>query len=188
MRRNLILPLAAVTGFAAAAAAVAGIAGAKSYTLEVASGAKVTNQSMMTKREAIAVTQNRRAVYWLSGDSQQHQKCTSSNGCFMFWPPVKVQSANNLNKAPGIKGKLGVWRHDGFMQLTLAGHPLYHFAEDKSGNSAAGDGIHGFGGIWHVATATARGGSGGGTTSMPTSMPTTTMPTTTTTCAYPGYC
>lgn len=184
MRRHTILLLAALTGFSAAA--LVGIAGAKSNTLDVASGAKVTNQSGMTKHEAIAVTPRGRAVYWLTGDSARHPECTATNGCFMFWPPVKVHSASDLSKAAGIKGKLGVWRRDGFMQLTLSGHPLYRFAEDKRADAAVGEGIHGFGGTWHVFTeATRTGSGGGGTTPTTTTAP---MPTTTTTCAYPGYC
>jgi predicted lipoprotein with Yx(FWY)xxD motif len=183
MRRHLILLLAGMAGFAVALAA--GIAGAKTFTLELARSAKVTNQSGTTKHEKIATTVLGRAVYELSGDSKSHPECTAANRCFMFWPPVKVKSAHGLTKAPGIKGRLGVWRRDGFMQLTLSGHPLYRFSLDSSRDTAKGEGIKTFGGTWHVVSeGPATGGAGGGTTTTTTS----TMPTTTTTCAYPPYC
>jgi predicted lipoprotein with Yx(FWY)xxD motif len=181
MRRYLILLFAGVAGFAVALAG--GIAGAKSFTLELAKHAKVTNQSGMTKSEEIAVNSGGRAVYWLSGDTATHRKCTSGNGCFSFWPPVKVRSANALSKAPGIKGKLGTFRRNGFIQLTLAGHPLYTFSVDKHRANATGEGVHGFGGIWHAVSEgpAPRSGSGGTTTTTTG----TTTGTTTTTCAYP---
>ena len=194
MRRSVILPTAVLAGFAVAL--LAGIAGAKSFTLELARTGKVTDQSGMTVTQPIAVTSHGAAVYWLSGDSPSHQKCTSANGCFSFWPPVKVPSAHGLSKAPGISGKLGTWRHDGFLQLTLSGHPLYTFSADKHKDAATGQGVHGFGGIWHVqsegAPHTSSGAGGttptGTTTTTTTSTGTTSTGTTTTTCAYPPYC
>jgi predicted lipoprotein with Yx(FWY)xxD motif len=192
MRRHLILLVAAVAGFAVALAA--GIAGARSFALERVTNAKVTNQSGMTVTEPIAVNSKGFAVYWLTGDSKSHPQCTSANGCFSFWPPVKVHSTRGLSKQPGISGKLGTWRRDGFIQLTLSGHPLYTFSVDKSPDAAHGEGVKGFGGTWHVEAegrpsmsgTTTTGTTTTGTTT--TSTGTTTTGTTTTTCAYPPYC
>src|SRR5258708_30362472 len=147
MGRKPILLLAALAGFSVPV--VAGIAAAKTNTLALATG-KVTNQSGTSSQEKIAVDSHGSAVYTLSGDSAAHPKCTAANQCFSFWPPVKVQSAKNLSKAPGIKGKLGVLHRRGFLQLTLSGHPLYKFSGDKHRDAAVGEGIHGFGGGWHV--------------------------------------
>ena len=144
----MILLLAGVAGFSVAV--VAGIAGAKTFTLQMAKNAKVTNQAGTTKHEAIAVTGLGRAVYELTGDRPGHPECKASNQCFMFWPPVKVKSARGLTKAPGIKGKLGVWHRHGFIQLTLGGHPLYRYSGDSSRATAVGEGIKTFGGTWHV--------------------------------------
>jgi predicted lipoprotein with Yx(FWY)xxD motif len=186
MRRHLILLLAGMAGFAVAAAA--GIAGAKTFTLELAKSGKVTNQSGMTKSEQVVVNGRGFAVYWLTGDMPSHPKCTSGNGCFSFWPPVKVHSARGLSKAPGIRGKLGTWRRGGFLQLTLAGHPLYAFSQDKQRNHATGEGIHGFGGTWHAESEGSAPAGSGGMTSTGTTSTTTTGTTGTTTCAYPPYC
>jgi predicted lipoprotein with Yx(FWY)xxD motif len=169
--------LAAVAGFASAA--LVGVAVAKTFTLAVATGAKVTNTTGMTKSENIVVNSRGFAVYDLTGDSKRHPECTKAKGCFKFWPPVTVASANKLSDAPGISGKLGVWHRDGFLQVTLGGHPLYRFAPDSQAHTATGEGIQSFGGTWHVITASVSGNATGTTTGTTTTI---TMPTT---CSYP---
>lgn len=170
--------IAAIVGFATAA--LVGVAFAKTFTLQVAKNASVTNQSGVTKKESIAVNSHGFAVYTLTGDSKSHPKCTKSNSCFSFWPPVKVSSAKQLSKVRGIKGRLGVWQRNGFFQVTLGGHPLYRYAADSQRRTATGEGIVGFGGTWHVEKA----GSSSGRTTTP-STTTTTTTTTPTTCLYP---
>jgi predicted lipoprotein with Yx(FWY)xxD motif len=185
---------AALAGFAIAA--LFGVALAAAFTLQVAKNAQVTDQAGATARENIVVTARGFAVYELTGDTTSHPKCTKGNGCFAFWPPVKVAAAGKLSKAPGIRGKLRAWHRDGFLQLTLGGHPLYRFAPDTQTDHATGQGIHGFGGTWHVIALA--GSAGGGTPAGTSTMTTTTMMTTTTTttatttgttpCLYPPYC
>ncbi len=181
--------IAAIAGLATAA--FVGVAMAKTFALEVAKNANVTSQTRTTKTESIVVTASGRAVYTLTGDSPRHPECTKASGCFTFWPPVTVSSAKKLSKAPGIRGKLGVWHRNGFFQVTLAGHPLYRYAADGQKDSATGEGINAFGGTWHVVKAAVTGGPtpSGGTPTSTTTTTTTTMPTTTsTTCLYPPYC
>lgn len=171
-----VATIAATAGFAAAA--FVGVALARTFTLQVAKNAPVTNQSGTTKAENIVVNPHGFALYALTGDSKSHPKCTKASGCFSFWPPLKVSSPRQLSKAPGIKGRLGVWRRDGFFQVTLAGHPLYRYAGDSRRRSATGEGVVSFGGTWHAEKAGATSGSA--------TMPATTMTTsTTTTCLYP---
>jgi predicted lipoprotein with Yx(FWY)xxD motif len=172
--------IAATAGFAAAA--LVGVALAKTFTLQVAKDAMVTNQSGTTTTENIAVNSRGFAVYALTGDSKSHPECTKANGCFSFWPPLKVSSAKKLSKAAGIKGRLGVWHRDGFLQVTLAGHPLYRYAGDSQRHDATGEGVKSFGGTWHVEKAAS---STTGTATMPAT--TTTMTTTSTppACLYP---
>jgi predicted lipoprotein with Yx(FWY)xxD motif len=172
--------IAALAGFAVAA--LVGVAVATTFTLHVAKNARVTNQTGTTTRENIVVTSRGFAVYDLTGDSKSHPECTKAKGCFKFWPPVTVSSSKKLSKGPGVSGKLGVWHRDGFFQVTLAGHPLYRFAPDSQRDHATGEGIHSFGGTWHVIKAA--GSSGAGTT-MSTGITTTMTTTTSTTCAYP---
>jgi predicted lipoprotein with Yx(FWY)xxD motif len=163
----------ATAGFAAAA--LVGVALARTFTLQVAKDAAVTNQSGTTKTENIVVNGHGFALYMLTGDSKSHPKCTKANGCFGFWAPLKVSSRRQLTKAPGIKGRLGVWHRDGFFQVMLAGHPLYRYAGDTRRHRATGEGVVSFGGTWHVEKPGATSGS--------TMTPTTTM--TTPTCLYP---
>ena len=178
-RVHVVVVVAALAGFASAA--MVGLAVAKTLTLQVAKGAPVTNQSGATTTENIVINTKGRAVYTLSGDTTKHPKCTKANGCFSFWPPVTVSSAKNLSKAAGVKGKLGTFKRNGVMQVTLGGHPLYTFANDKKKDNATGEGINGFNGIWHVVK-----DPGGSSSSVPT--PTMSTPTSTTpTSPYPGY-
>ncbi len=180
--------LAAATIAAAAGLAVAalvGVALAKTFTLNVAKKATVTNQSGMTKTENIAVNSRGFAVYTLTGDRKSHPECTKANSCFSFWPPLKVSSSKKLAKSPGIKGKLGVWRRNGFLQVTLAGHPLYRYSGDNRKHRATGEGVRAFGGTWHVVKAAGSASRTGTTTTTTT---TTSTSTTTSTCIYPPYC
>jgi predicted lipoprotein with Yx(FWY)xxD motif len=100
------------------------------------------------KSEPIAVNSKGVTVYTLSGDSAKHMKCTKTNGCFTFWPPVTVKGKPTMS---GGKGTLGTFKRNGFTQVTLNGHPLYTFAGDhNAAGLATGNGIQTFGGIWHV--------------------------------------
>jgi predicted lipoprotein with Yx(FWY)xxD motif len=178
--RNLALVLVSVA--AATSAVLVGMALAKSFVLRVANNAKVVNTQAAVTHENIVVGSRGRAVYTLSGDSRHHAKCTQANSCLRFWPPVKVASARKLSGAHGVKGKLGVWHRNGFMQLTLGGHPLYTYAGDSRRHVATGEGIKGFGGTWHVVKASPAQSGGTPTTS------TSTTTTTTTPSPYPpGY-
>jgi predicted lipoprotein with Yx(FWY)xxD motif len=179
-RVHVAIVVAALAGLASAA--LVGLAVAKTLTLQAAKGASVTNQSGSTKTENIVVNSKGRAVYMLSGDTTTHQKCTKANGCFAFWPPVTVSSAKGLSKAAGVQGKLGTFKRSGLIQVTLAGHPLYTFANDKKKDNATGEGINGFSGIWHIVKDP--GASSGST---PTTSTSTTSTTTTAMSPYPGY-
>lgn len=179
--------IVALAGFATAA--LVGVAIARTFTLEVVGNAQVTDQAASTTSESIVGDSHGFALYELTGDSRSHPKCTKTKGCFSFWPPLIVASRRNLSKASGVSGKLGVWHRNGFLQVTLAGHPLYRYSGDSQKDTAAGQGIQSFGGTWHVVKAAAAAGgttTSGGTTSTRTTS--TASTTTTTTCAYPPYC
>jgi predicted lipoprotein with Yx(FWY)xxD motif len=143
----LVAGVAAVTVLA-----LAGLAVAKAFTLKVGKHATVENTTKhTTKHEAIVTNAKGFAVYWLTGDTKAHPKCTEANHCFSFWPPVTAASAKSLSKAAGISSKLTGWTHDGFTQAVLGGHPLYTFSADSKKGVATGEGVVSFGGTWHVA-------------------------------------
>jgi predicted lipoprotein with Yx(FWY)xxD motif len=182
-RHALRSALAVAVGTAGfATAALVAVALAKTFTINVASNAKVTNASNKSVREGIAINGKGFAVYTLSGDSRQHPECTKSNKCFQFWFPVKINSTKKLSKAPHVKGSLGTWKRNGFIQVTLGGHPLYTFLGDTHKNAATGEGIKSFGGTWHVVKA----GSGKSSTTM-TSGTSSTATSSTSTYTYPTY-
>ena len=192
--RLLVFALASAVGVTVI---LVGVALAKSFTVSIAKHASVTNAKGLTSTENIVVTSRGRAVYELSGDSKRHPECMKSNGCFAIWPPVTVSSKRRLTKGPGVKGRLGTWRRNGILQVTLAGHPLYRFSNDRRRDTAIGDGLKSFGGTWHVMEIGARSGtttstSPTTTTPGPSTTPTTTTgtsttPTTTTTTPGPCY-
>jgi predicted lipoprotein with Yx(FWY)xxD motif len=148
------LVTAVAASLAVAAIAGAGSAATKTFTLKEARNATVVNQKThRTTHENIVTIANGRAVYWLSGDSKSHPECVKTNHCFTFWPPVTVSSPASLSKGPGVPGTLGTWRRDGFIQVTLSGHPLYRYAGDSMAAVATGQAIVAFGGTWSVVKA-----------------------------------
>ncbi len=173
-RRAATLAAAAV----AAMLILVSVALAKTFTLNVAKHATVTNMNThKTVREAVVVDAKALVVYTLSGDSKSHPECTKAKGCFQFWPPVTVASMKKLAKAPGISGKLGTWKRNGFTQVTLGGHPLYRFFLDTKKDSGQGEAVTSFGGTWHVVKAKSGGSSPTKTNQTPASpMPTPTTP------------
>jgi len=154
------LVLAVVTGCAAVLLVGTALA-TTTYTLQVAKSAKVKNASGKTSTQSIVVNSRGRAVYYLTGDSKSHPKCTKANRCFGFWPPVTVASASKLTKGPSVKGSVSLWHHNGLWQVVLAGHPLYTYTLDTKGQMATGQGARGFGGTWYVVKMGGSGGSGG---------------------------
>jgi predicted lipoprotein with Yx(FWY)xxD motif len=136
----------------------------------------------MTKNEAIVLSSSSKAVYDLTGDRRGHAECTRANGCFSIWPPVTVNSPRKLSKAAGIKGTLGTWHRDGVVQVTLNGHPLYMFSPDHR-RAATGEGIHHFGGTWHVLRASVSAASPGGSSTSSSTM--TSSTSSAAPCLYP---
>ena len=177
-RGAVLVPLATAC---IVAAALVGVALARTFILNVAKNATVTNAITGKSAKANIVVNSRGfAVYDLTGDSQRHPECTKGNRCFQVWPPVTVSSPRKLSKAPSITGKLGTWHRNGFFQVTLAGHPLYRFAPDTRAHDATGEALHGFGGTWHVIRTAASKSS----TRTTTTTTTTSTSTSSTMCPY----
>lgn len=175
-RRAIVAVTAAIAGFGLAA--LAGLAIAKTFTVEVVGHAKVSGVS---KPEAIVANVHGVSLYTLSHDTIAHPGCTKANGCFAFWFPATVRSKRTkLTKPAGVRGTLRTFHRNGFFQLTLNNHPLYTFKLDsKKQGVANGEGIPSFGGVWHVVKASSS--SNPKTTTTTTSTGTPTMPY----CLYP---
>lgn len=160
------LPVGAVIGAAAIAAAVAGCGSAAPVSAAAghAQGAvpaarlaanvrSAASRATLhpavvrvgSRRATIVVTAADKPVYLLTGDRVGHPQCTS-RACLGVWPAVTATHPSTSE----VSAKLSIWRHDGLRQLTLNGHPLYTYAGDSRSGSAAGEGLVSFGGTWLV--------------------------------------
>jgi predicted lipoprotein with Yx(FWY)xxD motif len=153
----------------AAAALLAGALAAVALAAGV--GLTVTSASNSKLGEQIVVDAQGRTLYVLSPETAHHLLC-KSNACLAVWPPLTVRSSKTKLKAgPGVRGRLAIFRRsNGALQVSLGDQPLYRYSGDEVKGQANGQGIHSFGGTWHVLTAKS--------SASPT--PTTTTPTTTT--------
>jgi predicted lipoprotein with Yx(FWY)xxD motif len=86
-------------------------------------------------------------LYWFAPDTATASKC--SGACAQVWPPV----AGPATAGSGVTGKLGtITRSDGSTQATYDGRPLYTYVPDTAPGQATGNGVNGFGGVWHEVT------------------------------------
>lgn len=129
----------------------------------------------------VVVNPQGHTLYILRPETASHLLCKSSE-CMKFWPPLTVGSTTTtLKDGPGVHGHLAILRrHNGLLQVTLRGMPLYRFSGDHAKGQARGEGIESFGGIWHaVAAAGAKSTTPSTPTPAPTPAPSTPM--------TPGY-
>jgi predicted lipoprotein with Yx(FWY)xxD motif len=91
-------------------------------------------------------------VYMFEGDRGASSSCVGA--CAHVWPPV-ITSGAPMASGEAVAGDLGtITRHDGTMQVTYKGHPLYWFARDGDTSDAYGQGVMGFGASWYVLSPT----------------------------------
>jgi predicted lipoprotein with Yx(FWY)xxD motif len=130
------------------AASIAAMALATSSTPEVAAS---SNAKLGQK---VVVDAHGRTLYYLSPETKHHLLCTSRE-CLSVWRPLRSSSdKSTLRAGPGVQGHLGIFRrHNGLVQVTLRGLLLYTFAGDRAKGQVNGQGIHSFGGTWHVVLA-----------------------------------
>lgn len=101
-----------------------------------------------------------RTLYWFAIDTPAQSKCNGA--CATAWPPVTGHPQVTAGLA--LPGKIAtIKRADGTLQVTYNGHPLYTYAGDSAPGQANGNGVNGFGGIWHAVILS--GAAGGGSSS-----------------------
>jgi predicted lipoprotein with Yx(FWY)xxD motif len=124
-----------------------------------AGSAKTVSVRMDARLGDILVDSSGMTLYRNDTEQGGVVKCTA--GCTTAWPPLIATGTPTAGA--GVGHTLGVvTRPDGTTQVTEDHWPLYRFAADKAPGDTMGDGV---GGIWHVATA---GAAGGTTTPAPT--------------------
>lgn len=68
--------------------------------------------------------------------------------CLENWPPLTVESEDELSKAEGIPGTLGIFeREDGTMQVTYNDMPLYYWVNDEAPGDTTG---HQVNDVWFI--------------------------------------
>lgn len=104
------------------------------------------------------VLTNAEGMTLYTADVEKDGTIVCVDACAEFWPPLATAGAEVPTTVEGIEGEFGVLeRPDQTKQLTLDGHPLYTFAEDRTPGSVRGDGFEDdFGGqhfVWKIVTA-----------------------------------
>ena len=87
------------------------------------------------------------ALYAFSSDSKGRSTCYGD--CAKRWPPLLTKGTPVARK--GAKGSLlgTTRRHDGTLQVTYKGHPLYGYVVDSPGHILCQNAPE-FGGLWNV--------------------------------------
>lgn len=87
------------------------------------------------------------ALYRFTHDTKGASTCYGA--CATAWPPYLVQS--KLARGSADTRLVGtIRRADGRLQVTYAGHPLYHYIGDRRPGQVLCQGVTEFGGGWFV--------------------------------------
>jgi predicted lipoprotein with Yx(FWY)xxD motif len=89
------------------------------------------------------------ALYLFTHDRSAHSTCDGA--CAAASPPyvVAMRPSNAASGAPG-RPVGGIRRADGRLQVTYAGHPLYHYVGDRRPGQILCQAVAEFGGTWYV--------------------------------------
>jgi predicted lipoprotein with Yx(FWY)xxD motif len=80
-------------------------------------------------------------LYIFTPDSGTTSACVDK--CAQSWPPLTVEDQEDIQKDASVTGEIGtITRPDGTKQVTLGGHPLYYFANDKAAGDVNGQGLN----------------------------------------------
>jgi predicted lipoprotein with Yx(FWY)xxD motif len=93
----------------------------------------------------VLVDSNGMTLYVLSADSKNKSTCDAQ--CLSFWPPVAPTGAGKLAVAAGQTKTTA-----GSAIATVAGQPVYTFAQDENPGDVNGEGLNLYGGIWYALT------------------------------------
>lgn len=92
------------------------------------------------------------ALYRFTSDRSAASTCYGA--CAAAWPPYILATRMIAAGAGAHDGLLGsVRRHDGRLQLTYAGHPLYYYVGDRSPGEVLCQAVAEYGGRWYVVDA-----------------------------------
>jgi len=104
--------------------------------------------TVLGKSEVVLTNASGKTLYYLTADTSTHVACTGQ--CTTFWPPLLT--TGTPTNSTSLPHKLSVLSDANGMQVEYDGYPLYTFEGDATAGQGNGEGVCGFGGIWHVAT------------------------------------
>jgi predicted lipoprotein with Yx(FWY)xxD motif len=110
-------------------------------------GAAALSTATVGKFGKIVVDGTGRTLYVYDLDTAKPSKSNCDGSCATAWPPLLT--GTGTPHLSGVAASLvgTVTRSDGTKQVTLAGWPLYYFANDAKAGDANGQAV---GGIWWV--------------------------------------
>jgi predicted lipoprotein with Yx(FWY)xxD motif len=129
-------PSPAVATSAGASPTASGVAGTTT-TVNVANNATVGN--FLTGADG-------KTLYVKKDDSTAAPNCTGA--CVTNWPPLLVQSGEQVVAGAGVTGSLTTFTRPEGTQVAYNGAPLYYFKGDAAAGDTKGQGV---GGVWSVA-------------------------------------
>jgi predicted lipoprotein with Yx(FWY)xxD motif len=129
-----------------------------SAAAKTAGGAALVSSSSSSSLGSIVVDGSGRTLYMFKKDTGSQSTCSGS--CATNWPPLTTTGTPKAAGGISSSAVKTVKRSDGTMQVTLDGHPLYHFVGDKSAGDANGQGVNAFGAQWFALTPSGKDVSG----------------------------
>jgi predicted lipoprotein with Yx(FWY)xxD motif len=102
-------------------------------------------------------------LYLFKADKSSASTCSSA--CASYWPAYTTTGTPTVS-GDAKQSMVGTSkRSDGKTQVTYAGHPLYHYAQDSSAGDTNGEGSTNFGAEWTIVapdgTSIEKGGKSG---------------------------
>jgi predicted lipoprotein with Yx(FWY)xxD motif len=87
-------------------------------------------------------------LYLFKADTSSKSTCSSA--CASYWPAYTTTGTPSVS-GDAKQSMVGTSkRSDGKTQVTYAGHPLYHYAQDSSPGDTNGEGSTNFGAEWTI--------------------------------------
>jgi predicted lipoprotein with Yx(FWY)xxD motif len=155
MKRIALLAGTAVIGLATLTACGGGASAASapqntpapSASAPATAGAAKLSTATVGNFGKIVVDGTGRTLYVYDLDTSKPPKSNCDGSCAAAWPPLLA--GTGTPQVSGVAASLvgTVTRSDGTKQVTLAGSPLYYYANDAKAGDATGQAV---GGIWWV--------------------------------------
>ena len=147
--------LALIVG-AAACGSSSGSAKATTTAASSSSGGVVVNLADVPGLGKVLVDSKGDTLYVLSSEKGNKVTCTDANTCTKYWPDSELpKGTTSATAGPGVNAALlGVAKGPtGDSYASYATYPLYTYAADGGPGQSHGEGIPGFGGVWHAINA-----------------------------------